>query len=79
MKDRIYLVITQNGVRRMTKGPPSVKPGERTFAINIILPDKIFELPQFSGKMEIKEEDINMIETLEFELNLMKDWSEKQK
>lgn len=78
MKARIFLVLTKNGVRRMTKSPPAVKPDERSFAITLIIPDKMFTTPRYAGKLEVKEEDLDIVEKFEFELNLMKDWGEKQ-
>lgn len=56
----------------MTKNPPAIKPNERSFTITILVPDKLFSSPQFMGKMEIKEVDLDMIDKLEFELNLLK-------
>ena len=79
MKDKIYLVISKTGVKKMTKTPPVINPSERSFTINVLLPDKLFSIPQFTGKMEIKENEMDTIENLEFELNLMKDWSKKEK
>lgn len=79
MKDKIYLVMSKEGVRKMTKNPPAVKPNERSFLISIEVPDKMFLTPQFAGKMEIKESEMDTIENLEFELNLLKDWGKKVK
>jgi len=74
MKDRMYIVMSKSGIRKMTKTPPAVKPNERSFVINVIVPDRLFQTPQFAGKLEIKEDDIETIDKLEFELNLLKEW-----
>ena len=63
----------------MTKTPPVLNPNERTFMINVLVPDKLFIIPQFVGKLEIKENEMDTIENLEFELNLLKEWSNKEK
>ena len=61
-----------NGVVKMTKNPPAIRPNERSFVIKVLIPDKLFETPQFMGKMEIKEIDLDLVDKLEFELNLLK-------
>lgn len=79
MKEKIYLVMSIHGVQKMTKNPPSINPNERIFTINVDITNKLFKIPEFSGKLEIKESDVNTIDNLEFELKLLKDWREKQK
>lgn len=72
MKDKIYLVMSKTGVAKMTKNPPAIKPNQRSFTIIVSITDKIFESPQFMGKMEIKEIDLDIVDKLEFELKLLK-------
>ena len=77
MKDKIYLVFNRNGVKRLSKSPPTLKGTEKVFVINITIADKVFSKPQFSGNLIVKESDLNTVDQLEFELKLLKDWSKE--
>lgn len=72
MKAKIYIIMDKNEVVKMTKTPPVTKPGQRVFDIHIDIFDELFEMPQFVGKLEVKKEDIDFIDKLEFELKLLK-------
>ena len=72
MKAKIFIVMDKDEVVKMTKPPPVTKPGQRTFDIHIDIFDGLFSMPQFVGKLEIKKEDIDIIDKLEFELKILK-------
>jgi len=43
MKDRIYLVISPSGVRKLAKRPPTTNGDEVVVSLQISVPDEVFE------------------------------------
>jgi len=58
MKTTVYLVMTVNGVERMTKKPPALRGNERSVAIEINVDDSIFEYSFMKTSLDIKEDDV---------------------
>ena len=54
MKDRIFLVMNVRGVVKMTKTPPAIKPNERTFVVNVLIPDKVYLIKFYKLESENK-------------------------
>ena len=58
MKDTCYLVLTQDGVKRLTKKPPALHGDERAVAIVVDVADEIFNYTFMKAELKIDEEDV---------------------
>lgn len=76
----IYLIFSR-GERygklsvRLAKTKPAMNSGERFMKLDLIVPDKIFDTPQFAGKIRVPEDAAG---TLEIDTSQMQDYFKKQ-
>lgn len=51
-----WLTINERGAARITRGKPSIRWDEVSIALNINLPDALFDKPRLEAKINIPEE-----------------------
>jgi hypothetical protein len=57
MKDRIYLIISENRVERMTKNPPGLAANEIFIQLDFDILPIIFKRPTFQGQINVVENE----------------------
>jgi len=72
VKDSCYIIMNRRGVVKMTKNPPFLSPNQVSIFITIEVPNTVFERPMFKGEIKVSEEEIDIIEELEFKLEKLK-------
>ena len=55
MRDRIYLVLSNNKVERMTKNPPSLEANEIYISLKVNVLDEVFKRPVFWGEINVSD------------------------
>lgn len=58
MQDHFFIVVSQDGVCKMTKKEPALKSFERGIKLNISVPDDVFEITYITANINVKQEDI---------------------
>lgn len=58
MKDSVYLVMSVDGVKRMTKKPPKLAGNERSVEITVNVEDSIFDYTFMKTELTVKEDDV---------------------
>ena len=58
MKDTVYLVINPDGIKRMTKKAPKLAGDERSIAIEVNVPDSIFEYTFMKAEINVDEDQV---------------------
>ncbi len=59
MKDTVYLVFDESGIREMKKRSPALKQGEYAVCLNFEVPDAIFEDRFPEVDIQIPEESVS--------------------
>ncbi len=74
MNTSFYVIINKYGFVKATKTQGVVKPGEFQIEVNIDVPQKAFEQPQFIANLEISEDQLpDIIQELDIELLKLKE------
>jgi hypothetical protein len=58
MKDQVFLVLNPDGIQRMTKKAPKLAGNERSVAIAVNVPDKVFEYTFMKAEINIDEDQV---------------------
>lgn len=58
MKDKVYLVISSDGVQRMTKRAPSLYRDEVAISISVSVPDSAFRSNVVAVTLEVPEDRV---------------------
>jgi hypothetical protein len=59
MHDDCYIVMSAYGIQRMTKRPCSLKRGEVSVKIRLVIPTKCFEAPTISAVVSVPDSAVN--------------------
>lgn len=58
MKTRFHLIVKSNGSTRTVKHKPDVRWDEVCIALEVELPDRVFERPQLEGNIVVKDDQL---------------------
>ena len=58
MKDKVYLVVSGEGVQRMTKRPPSLYREEVAISISVSVPDAAFRPSMVAVNLDVPEDRV---------------------
>jgi len=72
VKDSCFIVMNRRGIVKMTKNPPALSPHQVSVHVTIEVPDIAFDRPMFRGEITVSEDEISLIEELEFKLEKLK-------
>jgi hypothetical protein len=67
-----YIIVGKNGPDRLTKTPPSLRPGEIAIMVKIKIPDEVFQTPTFETSIQIEKDDTDRLKKYELELKRIK-------
>lgn len=58
MKNKVYLVVSSDGVQRMTKRVPSLYRDEVAISISVSVPDSVFRTSMVAVSLEVPEDRV---------------------